>query len=216
MSNQLKATTPDSLAETVAFLRGVYHASSDSPNFNPDLLAWKYYQPGPEWEGSRSFVLRKEDAILAHGSVWPVRLATPAGTVMAVRVLDWASSASGDGRCADESAQQTRRCDSRVGGSEDTLRVLPAMGFKHRGTARIYARVSDHGVSFARGLSMARGLYPGYCATRAGAVRRLPLAPGGLARLLCHPLLTAAPRTIPNPVTARISLHTCCVVPERQ
>ena len=138
---KLTATTPDSLAETAAFLRGVYHASSDSPNFNHDLLAWKYYQPGPEWEGSRSFVLRKEDAVLAHGSVWPVRLATPAGTVMAVRVLDWASSAPGMGVALMN--QMSKRADVvlGVGGSEDTLRVLPAMGFKQRGTARIYARV---------------------------------------------------------------------------
>ncbi len=137
----LTATTPDSLAEIVAFLRGVYHASSDSPNFDPDLLAWKYYQPGPEWEGSRSFVLRKENAIVAHGSVWPVRLATPAGIVNAVRVLDWASSAPGMGVAL--MSQIGKRADVvlGVGGSDDTLRVLPAMGFKHRGTARIYARV---------------------------------------------------------------------------
>jgi hypothetical protein len=138
---RLTATTPDSLPEIAAFLRGVYHASSDSPNFNPDLLAWKYYQPGPEWEGSRSFVLRKEDAIVAHGSVWPVRLATPAGTVMAVRVLDWASSAPGTGVALMNQIGKRADVVLGVGGSEDTLRVLPAMGFKHRGTARIYARV---------------------------------------------------------------------------
>jgi hypothetical protein len=138
---KLTATTPDSLAEIAAFLRAVYHTSSDSPNFNPDLLAWKYYQPGPEWEGSRSFVLRKEDAVVTHGSVWPVRLATPAGTVMAVRVLDWASSAPGMGVALMN--QLSKRADVvlGVGGSEDTLRVLPAMGFKQRGRARIYARV---------------------------------------------------------------------------
>jgi hypothetical protein len=141
VSLRLEATAPDSLPEIAAFLRGVYRVSSDSPNFDPDLLAWKYYQPGPEWEGSRSFVLRKEEAIVAHGSVWPVRLATPAGTVMAVRVLDWASSAPGMGVALMNQIGKRADVILGVGGSEDTLRVLPAMGFKHRGTARIYARV---------------------------------------------------------------------------
>ncbi len=141
MSFRLEATTPDSLPEIAAFLRGVYRVSSDSPNFDPDLLAWKYYQPGPEWENSRSFVLRKQNAIVAHGSVWPVRLATPAGTVMAMRVLDWASSAPGMGVALMNQIGKRAGVVLGVGGSEDTLRVLPAMGFKHRGAARIYARV---------------------------------------------------------------------------
>lgn len=141
MAYQLTATTPESLPEVAAFLRGVYQASSDSPNFDPALLAWKYYEPGPEWEGSRSFVLRKGDGIVAHGSVWPVRLATPSGTIMAVRVLDWASSAPGMGVALMNQIAKRADVVLGVGGSDDTLRVLPAMGFKQRGTARIYARV---------------------------------------------------------------------------
>lgn len=141
MSFRLEATAPDSLPEIAAFLRGVYRVSSDSPNFNPDLLAWKYYRPGPGWDGSRSFALRREGAMVAHGSVWPVRLATRAGTVMAVRVLDWASSAPGMGVALMNQISKRADVILGVGGSEDTLRVLPAMGFKHRGAARIYARV---------------------------------------------------------------------------
>jgi hypothetical protein len=58
-----------------------------------------------------------------------------------VRVLDWASSAPGMGVALMNQMSKIADVVLGVGGSEDTLRVLPAMGFKHHGTARIYARV---------------------------------------------------------------------------
>ena len=143
MPYQLKATTPDSLPEIVAFLRDAFQVPADSPNLNPRLLQWKYYEPGPDWEGSRSYVIRKGEALAAHSGVWPIRLATRSGCVQALQAVDWAGARSipGAGSSLMKKLRGMAPVLITVGGSADTQRALPVMGFKVRGQASVYARV---------------------------------------------------------------------------
>jgi hypothetical protein len=139
----LEASAPDALPEIVSFLRHAFHAPADAPNLSLPLLTWKYCGNGPEWNGSRSYVLRKGSAIAAHIGAWPIRLATPSGFVQALQAVDWASAreSPGAGAALMNKLREMVPVLIVVGGSRDTQRVLPAMGFRQHGAAGIYARV---------------------------------------------------------------------------
>jgi hypothetical protein len=72
MPSELVLTAPEDLPELTEFLLGVFHASSDAPFVRPEMMQWKYFSPRPDWNGSRSYVMRGEGRIFAHSSVAPV------------------------------------------------------------------------------------------------------------------------------------------------
>src|ERR1700722_7843680 len=90
MPSGLVLTTPEEMSELTEFLLGVFHLSSDAPFIQPEMLRWKYFSPRPDWTGTRSYVLRSEGRIFAHGCVAPVAFRLPAGVVSGMRVIDWA------------------------------------------------------------------------------------------------------------------------------
>jgi hypothetical protein len=143
LSLRLEVTTPEMLPEILSLLREAYRAPADSPNLQSRLLRWKYYDAGPPWEGSRSYVLRKEDDMVAHASVWPIRLTTPSGASTVMRALDWASAVAvpGAGVMLMRKLEGMAAPVFAVGGSEDTLRVLPKIGFQQKTSFTLYARV---------------------------------------------------------------------------
>lgn len=143
MSFQFEATTPEQIPEISSFLARAFHAPLNSPNLNPSLLRWKYFEPGPEWTGARAYALWKDDSMVAHSAVWPIRIETCAGPVTALQALDWAASPDcpGSGAALMNKLRKLESVMITVGGSADTRRLLPAMGFKQRGVAHIYARV---------------------------------------------------------------------------
>ena len=132
------------LPEILSLLRGAFKVPAETPNLQPRLLQWKYYDPGPAWAGSRSYVIRKGDTMVAHACVWPIRLATPSGSIDAIQALDWAGAQGVPGagvilmRKLEGLAQVLITC----GGSEDTHQVLPQIGFvRQQGSIGVYARV---------------------------------------------------------------------------
>ncbi len=149
MPSGLVLTAPEDLPELTEFLLGVFHLSSDAPFVRPEMIEWKYFSPRPDWTGSRSYVMRSEGRILAHGCVVPVtfrpRAAAqgPPGLVTGMRVIDWAG-----GRQAPAAGVRIMRelaglTDTvlAIGGSPDAVRVFPMMGFQHCGNAEVFARV---------------------------------------------------------------------------
>ena len=142
MPLRLEATTPESIREIVSFLERVFGAQG-SPNFRADLLRWKYYERGPAWPGSRSYVLRKDGRIVAHACAWPIRLATPNGEVQAIQMLDWASdpNVAGAGVALSRQLEAFAPVLITCGGSEDTHKILPKIGFTPHEPIANYARV---------------------------------------------------------------------------
>lgn len=145
----LVPTAKEDLPELTEFLLGVFHAAPGAPFVAPAMLEWKYFTPRPDWNGSRSYVMRSEGRIVAHGCVVPVtyRLpAAPAGSAPAVsgmRIIDWAG-----GRQLPAAGVRVMRALAAlsdtvvaVGGSADALRVFPKMGFQHCGDVHVFARV---------------------------------------------------------------------------
>jgi hypothetical protein len=131
------------MPEILSLLRETFQAQPDSPNLDPGLLRWKYFDSGPDSGNSRSYVIRKGQAIAAHACAWPIRLATPGGLVNAIQMLDWASSkkAPGFGVILARKLEEMAPVLITVGGSEATHEVLPKIGFARYASFGYYARV---------------------------------------------------------------------------
>jgi hypothetical protein len=127
----------------IQFLVNSFQADPTLTSFRPEVMHWKYFAPHPQWSGPRSWVIKQEGRIVAHGGLWPIGLSTPQGEVKAVHLIDWAASRSAVGAGVYLLRKITGLADVllTIGGSEDTRNLLPKLGYKERGELRQYARV---------------------------------------------------------------------------
>ncbi len=144
MSVSFGPTSPEQAAELWQFLSGAFGLTEVPPTFGPAAMAWKYFDPHPLWPEGRSYLLRTEDGIAAHGCVSPVRFESGGNQVGSMQVIDWAA-----GRLIPSAGLLLyRKClETRpgtllaIGGSEDTLKIIPQVKwFKHKDDTRTYAR----------------------------------------------------------------------------
>jgi hypothetical protein len=117
------------------------------PNSEPPQLNWKYWQERPDWPGVRSYVLTRGDDILAHAAAVPGACLVgegrgPAQRVRALHVIDWAArpTAIGAGASLMKYLAQSTDALFAIGGSAQTLRLLPHLGFRRTGMAMCYVR----------------------------------------------------------------------------
>ncbi|MGB8013335.1 MAG: hypothetical protein WCF68_17120 [Terriglobales bacterium] len=136
----IKASEQQELAQ---FLVSSLRADPDLNAFQPEVIYWKYFADHPDWTGPRSYAVRQEGQIVAHGGVWPVRLVTPKGEVKAIHLIDWAASRAAVGAGVYLLRKLVGLGDMllTIGGSQDTRNLLPKLGYKHCGELRRYARV---------------------------------------------------------------------------
>ena len=125
------------------FLLRSFAADPASVQFRPEVLRWKYFSDHPEWNGSRSFAIRKDGEMVAHGGVWPVTLVTPDAAIKAIHLIDWAANRSAIGAGVQLLRKMSQLGDVliTIGGSDDTRAILPKLGYKQCGELRRYARV---------------------------------------------------------------------------
>ena len=74
MALSFSASTPEQLESIVALLQKAFSAPDDAPSLKRSYLRWKYYAEGPDWPGSRSYILAEGSTIAAHAVIWPVQL----------------------------------------------------------------------------------------------------------------------------------------------
>jgi hypothetical protein len=112
------------------------------PNTRPQDLEWKYWQPFGEWRGSRSYLLATGDRALAHCGLIPRWCSWGTHRISVVQPIDWVarSGAGGAGVTLIKRLRATTQLLLSVGGSDDTLRIVPHMGFKPVGRVTGYAR----------------------------------------------------------------------------
>ncbi|HEY6924413.1 MAG TPA: hypothetical protein VI653_13160 [Steroidobacteraceae bacterium] len=116
------------------------------PNSEPAHMEWKYWRSRPDWPGPRSYVMARGADIQAHAAIVPgICLLGRADAVQRIRtvhVIDWAArpSAPGAGVMLMKYIGQTADALLAVGGSEQTLRLLPHLGFRELGAATCYVR----------------------------------------------------------------------------
>ncbi|MGH9968272.1 MAG: hypothetical protein ACREBG_10635 [Pyrinomonadaceae bacterium] len=143
MTLVFSATAPTDLNSVAAFLTNGFNSPPDAVFARPDVLRWKYFDPGPQWESSRSYVLRQEQKIKAHCGVWPMNLNFRGESVSCICFLDWLSEKDLPGAGVLLKKKLMRLADTSVvvGGSADTRAVVPRIGFQQAGDVTTFARV---------------------------------------------------------------------------
>lgn len=147
MPVDFEQSRPEDLDQIAALLAGVYNAPPDSYFLNRDLLAWKYFGDLGDGSTSRSYVLRKGSEILAHCAVWPHTLLHFVDGVekhtSAVCFVDWAAGRQLPGSGILLMKRMFGLADVGIvaGGSADTRKVIPKLGFTPFGEAEFFARV---------------------------------------------------------------------------
>lgn len=129
--------------DLIHFLLRSFGADPNLVSFRPEVMHWKYFADHPEWTRPRSFAIKKEGEIVAHGGVWPITLVTTQSTIKAIHLIDWAAtrSAIGAGVQLLRRLAQDNEVLVTIGGSQDTRALLPKLGYKPCGELRRYARV---------------------------------------------------------------------------
>jgi hypothetical protein len=143
MTLAFEATAVTDLDDVAAFLTNGFNSPPDAVFARPEVLQWKYFEPGPQWQSSRSYVLRQGDTIKAHCGVWPMNLRFGGDTVSCICFLDWLSEKDLPGAGVLLKRKLMRLADTSVvvGGSADTRAVVPRIGFQHVADVTTFARV---------------------------------------------------------------------------
>lgn len=139
MSFTIRPTTPGDRPAIVSLLDG---AGLHSRSAERDL-AWKYWQERPDWPGPRSFVLASDTEIYAHAGVVPSTCLWNGQRASLLHLIDWAAAPGRVGAGVTLLKHISRLADALigVGGNEQTLRALPAIGFQTCSTETEYVRV---------------------------------------------------------------------------
>jgi hypothetical protein len=139
MRTTIRPSVPADAAEIVELLA----MAGLKPNVEPEALDWKYWKEREDWAGARSFVATRGAQILAHAAVVPGSCAMASRRVTVLHLIDWAARPNAAGVGVSLMKHVGRLADAllAVGGSEQTLRILPHIGFRPCGTAEGYVRV---------------------------------------------------------------------------
>jgi hypothetical protein len=113
-----------------------------SGNARSEHLHWKYWQQRRDWDGARSFVLVDGTAIIAHGGLIPGALLFGPERLQVVHMIDWAArpDAVGAGVFLMKRIGQLTDGLLSIGGSPQTQKLLPQLGFRAYGSVTGYVR----------------------------------------------------------------------------
>ena len=135
---------PKSRLALTEFLLSAFHLKSDAPFVRPEMLRWKYDEPRIDYAGPRSHVWKDAAGqIVAHACLCPVTYSLPSGAVRASYLIDWAASRAAAGAGVSLLRTLAREFDVllAVGGTPDTLSLLPKLGYRRAGELQLFARV---------------------------------------------------------------------------
>jgi hypothetical protein len=137
--------TPADMDEIAAVLVEGFNAEPEGRFVDRNLLRWKYFDSGPDWQGSRSYVLRQKAHIKAHCGVWPLHLSWMSGKATCLSFVDWVSNTDvpGAGVLLKKRLMTLAETSIVVGGSEDTRRLVPRIGFRMVGEVSTFIRVMN-------------------------------------------------------------------------
>lgn len=105
-------------------------------------LHWKYWRAREDWSGSRSFVLTNGRELLAHGAVIPGTLEWTTARARVIHMIDWAARRDALGAGIQLMKHVARQADFLlgIGGSQDTLKIMPLLQYRPCGTVEGYVR----------------------------------------------------------------------------
>lgn len=137
---QFAVAQPSERAAVGEFLQSVF---KDPRLAVPDLLEWHYFAEREDWPGSRSYLLKQREKIVAHAGVDPMTLCTPRGEVSSMQLSDWAAAEGAPGAGVILLQEVAKLVDTFLidGGTQQTRSILPEIGFRPRGERYAYSRV---------------------------------------------------------------------------
>jgi hypothetical protein len=143
MTLRFQSTVPEDLEAISTLLLDGFKAEPDAPFVDLRLLRWKYFESGPRWEGSRGYVLRKNNGIQAHCGIWPIDLHFSDQKVTCLCFVDWVSDRHlpGAGFLLKKKLLALADTAIVVGGTHDTQAVIPRLGFEPVGEASYFVRI---------------------------------------------------------------------------
>jgi hypothetical protein len=138
----MKRTFRPTTAADAGTLLAMFEEAGLRPNVRPQDLQWKYWEPRADWPGPRSFVLTDSGSCIAHGAIIPGWCAWETQRIKVIYVIDWAArpGAVGAGVALMKQLGQQAQALLAVGGSAQTLQILPEIGFRPAGFATGYVR----------------------------------------------------------------------------
>jgi hypothetical protein len=134
----IRASTPEDGPAIVELLTG----AGLRANVRPSDLHWKYWRAGVVWAGPRSFVLARGRELIAHAAIVPGMYAWGSEKVTTIHMIDWVArrDAIGAGAGLMKHIRLKAQALLAIGGSADTLRILPQLGFRTTGVATGFVR----------------------------------------------------------------------------
>jgi hypothetical protein len=143
MSIELQPTTLATLPAVTSLLASAFTAPPDAAFLDRRLWLWKYFEPGPRWNETRSYVLTKAGEIQAHCGVVPFNLRFSGQEVSCIHPTDWAGGRQLPGAGVLLMKKLLNRAETAivVGGSDDTRLILPKIGFAAVGAVTSFARI---------------------------------------------------------------------------
>jgi Acetyltransferase (GNAT) domain len=132
---------PGSPADVPAVV-SLMEAAGLRPNLAPPDLQWKYWRERIDFPGSRSFVMVRDGKLLAHAAVVPGSYQHNGRTVRTRHVIDWAArpDAAGAGVSLMKYLAQDTDALLAIGGSAQTLELLPLLGYRQCGAVTGFVR----------------------------------------------------------------------------
>jgi hypothetical protein len=143
MSSQFMATLPSEQSALAELLHSTFPTSGEVNSFLPEVLRWKYFSPHPDWSGPRSYVVKREQAIVGHAGIWPLRLAGAPAELDTIHLIDWAArrAATGAGVLLLKKLAGLSDLLLTIGGSDDTQEILPRLGYRQAGELKMQVKV---------------------------------------------------------------------------
>ncbi len=142
---EIVAIQESELADVQRFLFSIYDLPPGHRPFRLDALRWKAFDPHPEHPGSRSFVVRHENRIVAHGILSPLRFRGSDLDLSAHCLIDWAADPSvpGAGVVVYRHLAGSADVQIAIGGSDDARKMLPLLAFRSKQQLRSYRLITS-------------------------------------------------------------------------
>jgi hypothetical protein len=132
LKSTFRATTPADRSQLSMLLTGAFDDTHpDASLLDPAVMAWKYWSPRADWIDPRSYVLERDGRLIAHAAIWPLTF-PGANPIRGVQMLDWCSAKDAPGAGITLLQKLSSMFDFMysIGGSDMTVKVLPAFGFR--------------------------------------------------------------------------------------
>jgi hypothetical protein len=134
---QMSAGEIDTLT---TFLREGFRVDANAPAASRELMRWKYFDRRTDWNGSRSYVSKVGEDVLAHVGVCPMPIRYAKRTIAAIHVVDWLSVTAGAGRQLLRKLLAGLDAGVAVGGSPGARLALSRMRFHVVGRVSHFVR----------------------------------------------------------------------------